>query len=254
MTSTKRWHEIYAGNNPLTLPQSIARQLRNVRSAHVPTNGDALKYLWLYVSEEGLEGGGIASDVKGFDATEWLNVIDEAASLGAENIIFTVGEKLSKHPELFEVIAWAQGMHGMSVGIHLCQGGLEPADVERIRALDHTRTALFVEQSFVDEVTPLEQDGFRVFSAAGQDQEMVHPTCCLPEVMACMGASGKMYTCGLVLGDTAYYMGEYGEQPLKTVMNDGKVPHIVPEGLPKTHRGCNGCPPLMYRRLNGEDV
>ncbi len=254
MTSTKRWHEIYSGENPLSLPQSIARRLRAVHR-HSPNEDSAqLKYLWLYVSEEGAQDGGIVLESKGMDAPSWLNVIDEAASLGADSVIFTVGRPIAGHPEVFEIAQWAQTTHEMNVGIHLCECGLGDNVVALAKNLDRSRTAFFVEASMMNEATVLEREGFRVFPSKGQDQTIVHPTCHLPETMACMGARGNMYTCGLVLGDKTYYMGNYGDRPLEATMEDANIPHIVPEGLPKTHRGCNGCPPLMYRRMNGENI
>jgi len=61
-----------------------------------------------------------------------------------------------------------------------------------------------------------------------------------------------MYTCGLVLGHDAYRLGNFFERKLETVMTDDSLPHVIPEGVSKAHHQCNGCPPLMVRRMQQE--
>jgi radical SAM protein with 4Fe4S-binding SPASM domain len=183
------------------------------------------------------------------DTDEWLGVIDEAAGLGAETLIITLPCSVSQRSDLLEVCQWAQSAHGMTVGIHLSQCCLSRDDIAHLSQLDRERLLLFVDSDCMEGLEFARDMGMRIFEADGIDDGAVQPACSLPESMACVGAEGKLYTCGLVLGDTDYFLGHIFERKLDNIMCDKSLPHEVPEGLKAGTRRCNGCPPLMAKRI-----
>lgn len=247
MSRKKRWEDVYDGVNPFELPQKVARGVRQ-SADKTSKNGTArIKYLWIYVSTDGLMDTGVVE--QRLSADEWLGVIDESAAMGAECVIISVGDPLTNHPEVVEICKWAQEAHGMMVGVHIYQEPLTAQEVSLFESLSKENTHLFVDPDCLEKMPHIYQSGLPVHDAMGQDQEEVSPSCHLPEEMACVGSGGTMYTCGLVLGNERFRMGNFYDRQLGEVMQDTSVPHTVPEGTPKTHHKCNGCPPLMVQRM-----
>lgn len=243
----KRWKDIYSGDNPFGLPQSVVREVRSASTAAEPNGHAAVKYLWIYVSHEDLKSGTPGS--RQLDVEEWLGVIDESSAHGVEHVIISIGGAPSQYPDAIEIAKWAQSAHRMLVGLHVYGAELSSDDVEAVSGLEPSMTSLFVESGLDAAQGVLANTGIPAYPALGQDQEVVSPTCRLPEEMACVGASGGMYTCGLVLGDNDYHFGHFYARKLDDVMTDQSLPHTIPEGLPKKHHRCNGCPPLMIQRM-----
>jgi radical SAM protein with 4Fe4S-binding SPASM domain len=247
VTSRKRWKDIYAGDNPFQLVQTVARQIRTT-AKNAETNGHKqLKYVWLYASSDGISDS--SSEDERLSAQEWLSVVDEAASMGASYIVATLEDSLSKQPEVVELSEWAQTAHDMWVGLHFTPEALSMDGLDQLQRLDKEKTYLFVEEEEHPAAQELRKQGFMVCNAEGQDQETVSPECRLPEEMTCVGSQGTMYTCGLVMKDEDYRLGNFFENKLDRVMKDESLPHSVPEGYPKGGQKCNGCPPLMVRRM-----
>lgn len=247
MTSKKRWDEIYAGDNPLALPQNIVRGVRERARKGAGNGSVSVKYLWLYVSDVAF--GKHVADGDGMSAEDWLNVVDEAAAHGCKYAIISVGDALRDHPEVLEMAVWGQSAHGITVGIHMYGEPVAEKDVDLLVGLDQAKTCFFAPSPKVGAMAFLRDHGFAVLSAEEDHHHDATPECHLPEEMTCVNASGRMYTCGLVLGDESYGLGHVLERKLTTVMHDGALPHWIPKGLDKSHRHCNGCPPLMIKRM-----
>ncbi len=245
MTSKKRWEEVYKEENPFQLPQTLLRTLREKAKSFHSKSG--VKYLWIYVSHDSLESPAVA-DHK-LSTEEWLNIIDEAASLGVTHAVISVGAPLTSHPEVIEICSWAQSTYDMQVGIHFYGSDISEEEVQLLSDLDKSKTSLFLDDHLAARAFLFEKHGFDIFPAIGQDQEHVSPECHLPEEMTCVGASGNLYTCGLVLGEKEYRLGHCFERPMDDFMTDPSLPHTIPEGLPKSKHRCNGCPPLMVQRM-----
>lgn len=245
MTSKKRWSDVYKSENPFQLPQALLNALRQ-KSEEFKAKSD-VKYLWIYVSHDSLEEN--ETPAKRLTTEEWLNVIDEAASLGVQYVVISVGSSLKDHPEVQEICRWAQSMYGMQVGVHLYCETISREESSLLLDLDRSRTVVFLDCPDPEVAGHFKEQGFDVYSALGQDQEHVSPECHLPEEMTCVGAAGTLYTCGLVLGETEYRLGHFFERPLDNVMHDPSLPHTIPEGLPKSKHRCNGCPPLMVQKM-----
>ena len=134
--SSKRASSNTAADNPFELPRAIARQLKKCASAcagkdHVGT--DTVRYLWIDLTGRGAPPAGPeALAARSLALEEWLNVIDEAASLGVCCLLVCVGESLSAYPNVWTIGQWAQGAHDMLVGLHTCGRSLTPEDIEQL--------------------------------------------------------------------------------------------------------------------------
>ncbi|MBN2308757.1 MAG: hypothetical protein JXR94_07295 [Candidatus Hydrogenedentes bacterium] len=246
------WERVGTGEDPFGLPRDIAARLKDCVQSEDAPQDLAIEFLWVYISEDGVGEGASRSDGRRpLVLDEWLAVIDEAAALGATTIIMSLGCRLSERPEVPAMMEWAQSTHGMSVGLHVYNQPMSQDEIRPLLGLDQALTCLFASRDILDDMRFAERMGIRLCEAECQEKPVVSPTCTFPEVMPCVGAYGGMYTCGLVLGDETYRLGNVFDRKLASIMADEKLPHIVPEGVPKLKRTCNGCPPLMARRLKG---
>lgn len=219
---------------------------------------ETVKYLWIHIADDAFVPqqyrNGQGKNGRDLSNEEWLNVIDEAASLGAESLIVCVGCCPSEKPEVWSICEWAQTTHGMTVGIYVNEGNLGESDIHRLTQLDRERTRLFVDSHDLDRFRHLdEQHGIQLCIADGLLPGEPSPqTCRLPENMTCVGSGGTLYTCGLVLGNQRYCMGDVNRERLDNVMSDESLPHTVPgETMPENTHRCKACPPLMEQRLRG---
>ena len=137
----------------------------------------------------------------------------------------------------------------MVIGIHLYGPALAADEITTISQLDRAKTHIFFDSPCPELERRLTAMGFEVYPAEGEDKEFVKPECHLPKQMTCVGAAGTVYACGLVLGDENYRFGNFFERKLMDVVKDSSLPYVVPEGLPKSHHRCNGCPPLVLHRI-----
>lgn len=255
MTSRKRWERIYTLENPFRLPQSLIRTLkkcaRNFGNNHKP---ETVRYLWLHFSDDGFVPPQALNDDthRKLDVDDWLNIIDESASLGAQTLIVSVSCPLSEKPEIWTVCRWAQSVHGMIVGLYTCGLDLSEEDQNRLAELEREKTRLFVDSEHLDRMRPIESRcGVSLCIADGLRPGEASPPCQLPETMTCVRSNGQLYTCGLVLGNERYHLGDVIRERLDRLMRDDSLPHHIPGGILDAPRRCNACPPLMERRMRG---
>ncbi len=245
------WNKNQRGADPFEMPKRVAKGIEACRS-HMDEDGTVarpLRYIWIYVTEAGLLQNSKQSsskDLLGLDG--WLNVIDESASMGAEWMVVYVGASLSQVPYLWEVCAWAQDIHQLSVGLHLTSNCLSEDDLERLGRLVPEKTYLIADKAHLASLRFLESKGIRLCEANVQDMER-DTHCTKPGEIACVGADGSLFSCGLVLGDERYAMGDCRDRSLDDVKNDESLPHAVPDTSAFPHSGCDACPPLMAMRV-----
>ncbi len=238
------------------LPRSIMQVLRKCAEKQGCKGGgsgtETLKYLWMNISSqaEPVSGKPRRGAREALSPEDWLNVVDEAASLGVKCIVIRVGASLEVHPELWAICSWAQRTYGIDVGIHTCAKKLKKSEVEELKRLELCRTWLFVDDSSLKGFETVKEAGICVL-AARVDHEEHSPPCDMSEEMVFVGPEGVLYTCGLVSDDDHFRMGHVSEKLIEDFVKDPALPHTVPEWAPHPENGCNACPPIMARRMVG---
>lgn len=245
------WNKDQRSRDPFEIPKRISKEIQ-ARRTHMAGDGadpHPLRYIWIYVTEAGLrqDGGPPQSeDVLGLDG--WLNVIDESASLGAEWMMVYVGTSLSQVPYVWRMCAWAQDIHGLRVGLHLTSNCLSEDDIERLSRLDPECTYIIADKAHIASLRFLESKGIRLCEANVRASER-DTFCTKPEEIACVGVDGRLFSCGLVLGDERYAMGDARDRTLHDVKADESLPHAVPDTTAYPPSGCDACPPLIAMRV-----
>lgn len=253
MKSKRSWHDGLPITDPFELPKDIARKLdecAKIKDAKPDEQLSALKYLWIHVCPEadGSSPNGPAASEQELTVEDWLNIVDEAASLGVEWLFVCIRDALGKHPCIWDICEWAQNAHKLKLGLHLCGPPLDANDYQYLSALDKSVTYLFVSKEISESALPLERQGFRLLPAEVTPEDHT-PPCELAQSMVCVNPKGKLYTCGLVLGHSQYMLGNILERPLADVLNnESAAKRQILEGVPHTKSDCHCCPPLMERR------
>ena len=250
MTSKKRWHKLYEGNNPFQLPRTIADEIRQCARAYRDGDGQAIEYLWVRLCEVGENTDACKSaDGGGVDLEGWLSIIDEAASLGAGAALISFQPPIRAHPELLDMCQWAQNTHDMMVGLHIRRRPLTEDDFALLAGLDPAKTPLFADGDVIEAMRFIDASPFRLLPSEGNEDDIMTGTCTLPQTIMCVSHCGTMFVCGLVICDGEFRLGNVFERTLAKVVGDDSLLHVIPEGIPKKSRQCNGCPPLMLHRL-----
>lgn len=230
------------GKKFFELPKRISANLR--KCADVSCGGglpDSVKYLWATFR---------ADDQDGLDVQEWMNVVDEAASLGLEFIVFSVEGRLHEQDGLWQVCKWAQDAYGLNVGVHVYHGDLQESEIAAFKQLDLERARLYVGGDYIESLRFLEDEGvsLRVADPAGQKRANPAPCCDLPRKMLYVDSKGIMYTCKYVQGNSDYRIGHFCTRTFKNVVEDPSRPAVVPQDVPERAHGCDGCPPVVDAR------
>ena len=246
MKTRQRWRDLYEQAHPLSLPKAIHEELRHaVRDGK--HSGKGVRHLWIVLSKEGVcTNHGRCEDM---DDDMWLNLVDEAAGLGVSSVLISVGTDLAERPEVWNICHWAQKTHDMLVGLHLTDD-IEAGELAPVRELNSENTFLFVYSGRIDRYRPIAKDlGIRVFESDGLEDGAEQRHCTLPSQMACVGGVGKLYTCGLVLDNDSFELGDARGDRVDHALNSDELPHSVPAGTSTEPHRCDGCPPLMEERM-----
>ena len=228
------------------LPKEFKNALHHCRTQAQHGTAKDVTYLWIAVSNAGVGKTGRETDnAAALSLEDWLNVVDEAASLGANWIVLTLTTSLSHFSEIWEICRWAQETHGMAVGLHLgADDDVDDHAREHLAALNKDRLRLLVRKESLAKLAALEKEGIVLWTANPQpDGEK--PNCQGPSRMIYVNAEGNLYTCGLVEGKSDYLMGSVLHDRLKRVIKSPSVRHCVEEDLHRVTSGCDGCPALI---------
>lgn len=252
MKSKTYWKKESGDTDPFKLPKQLRGDIAAAaqKFSESESGPPTVKYVWLYVTENGLAHGRGDEEVgEGLEFDTWLNIIDESASLGAEWLVMYVGTDLSKCPQVWDICKWAQETHGIKVGIHLEGAHVSNGDFEHLADLDASKLFLAVDEDRLESLAFLEERGIRLCRANVPIGERPEPDCKGPATMTCVGANGSLYACGLVLGRERYALGNVQARPLKGIMEDQSLPHVVHRTLEEAEAGCDGCPAQMAKRF-----
>ena len=229
------------------LPQRVSQGLRDSARLHGAEDYHVVKYLWLKLDEqcrtETLDG-----QRRRMDAEDWLNVVDEAASVGVECMVVCVGGTLSDCPGLWDVSRWAQEAHGMTVGFHTSCENLTQDEIGALLELDPALTWLFVAPHALANLSHLHEHGINVCSG-DVERDDATGACDGPNNLVCVGSSGLLYSCGSVLGVEGFRLGHVAEKPLGEVLGDGGPDRTIADGTVRNEHGCHGCPNEMATRM-----
>lgn len=204
-------------------------------------------YLWVCVNATGLKHGIVSSGEpeKEWPMHQWLNIVDEAATLGATWLVLSVADPLCQCDAVWPISRWAQQIHGMDVGLHLKQSSpLTEQEIKLIRQLDRKKTRLLLRNDSEDTLRKLTKHNITVWKANPQAEGEV-PNCQGPTRMIFVNDKGILYTCGLVDGKNAYRMGHVFDTELRKILHEEGIPRCVQKDLHYITPDCDGCPSLL---------
>ena len=231
--------------NLFALPKDFKNALSNCRTQAESGAAKDVSYLWIAVSKDSFGNAGQESrGAAALSVEDWLNVVDESASLGVNWVVLTLTTKLSHFSEIWTICQWAQDTHGMMVGIHLAVDEVTDADTQHLLSLNPEKLRLLVRSESLEKLAFLKDKGVTLWTANPQP-DGVKPNCQGPSRMIYVNAEGNLYTCGLVEGKSDYLMGSVLHDRLKLVMKSPRVRHCVEEDLHRVTPGCDGCPALI---------
>lgn len=207
-----------------------------------------IAYLWVCVSAQGPQqgfGSKRPGNTGSMTMDQWLNVVDEASTLGAKWLVLTVLDPLAACESVWQISAWAQQAHGMAVGLHLkADQSLAANELSEIAKLDPGRTQILMRSMSRQTAAKLEKKGITAWSANPQP-EGERPNCQGPTRMIFVNEAGVLYTCGLVKDNSDYRMGHVAAAKLKTLICNPAIPHGVENDIHVVSEGCDGCPALL---------
>ncbi|MBI2421184.1 MAG: SPASM domain-containing protein [Candidatus Hydrogenedentes bacterium] len=237
--------------DPFALLKRIHTGVARCAKVGACENRESIEYLWLYVSKTGIGQPDSGATAAQLSVEDWLNVVDEVASLGARWLVVSALSNLSTCPDIWTICAWGQDTHGMLVGLHTHAPTLTQEEIAGIQQLDPAKTRLLVNESAWDSVRPLRESGIEAIIVK---PEMSEPDgeCTKPGKMAFVNPQGEMYTCALVEGFGDFKLGNVFTGSMNALLRDPHLPHAVPSSAPHKEHGCAGCPPLMAQYFKNE--
>ena len=199
---------------------------------------EGVEYLWIHLARKDCPSD---PEHRPLELEAWLNIVDEAATLGTNWVVIYVGSDLDAYPEVWELSRWAQETHEMRVAFHFTGKTLSDAHVQTLNGLDTTRPYMFVETVLVHEFRSMDALNVGVVgeSITGHARKF---KCTSPANIACVHSDGNMYCCGLVVGDEDFAMGDARSRPLVDVVHDENLRHAVRDTENYPLQGCDGCP------------
>ncbi len=239
-----------SGPDPFSLAKDLRNKLKSCcgGTACAENGPDKVEYLWLHVSKHGFGRKSIEdTEFPSLALEDWLNIVDEAASLGAKGLVISVSTSLGAFPELVSVCQWAQDAHEMCVAVHTTAKTISEGDIAALKKLDLSHVRLFVGEEAYPHLKQLEADGLRVCIADAEP--MKAGGCGMPQNMVFVNGRGELYTCGMVEGKQEFHLGNIFERRFDNVISDPALPHAIPSDAHYEEHGCDGCPPLLARLL-----
>lgn len=245
--STEEKVERLSNPDPFALARRVQQEVGC--SCKQGMQGEAISYLWLYVTDSGI-GQSSEEDTSTLNLDDWLNILDEAAAGGVRYMMVSILTELSNYPDLWALCQWAQDTHGIKVGVYTDSTAIHADDMAHFKDLNPELTQIFVGKDVVDQLSPLAEAGYQV--GVGEiDLDADSGSCAFPGRMVFVNSKGTLYTCGKVEGHDAHNLGSAFEGRLSTMLNDPSLPHEIANLGSPDQKACNGCPPLLARHFKG---
>ncbi|NLO32740.1 MAG: hypothetical protein GX117_05200 [Candidatus Hydrogenedentes bacterium] len=233
--------------------ETVKTLKRKLKACKACAATDDITYLWICVSAGGLKRGfcGENANDSPVPMHQWLNVIDEAASLGANWLILTLNDPLEECEDIWAISKWAQQIHNMTVGLHLKNSAtLTKPEVKLIRQLELSKTKVLL-RCEPDKLPGIsEQEGITVW-AANPQPDGERPKCRGLKRMIFVNDKGVLYTCGLVDGDDSYRIGHVEDGHLMQTLNAPNAPRLIDANIRLITPECDGCPALLAGFFQG---
>ncbi|HNZ47853.1 MAG TPA: hypothetical protein PLZ53_00630 [Candidatus Hydrogenedentes bacterium] len=246
LDGTEPREEGVSGSAVFGTARGLIQRMRECSQEAYIKSDEQVVYLWACVTRTGFCNHSKDTDhpIAPLTLEDWLNVVDESATLGANWLILTVGDPLHLCPDVWELSRWAQESYGMTVGLHPKNGGLCAEDLEAIKQLDINNTRLLLREEWTDARKLAENEGIIVWTANPQPPGE-RPHCKGGTRMIFVNEHGILYTCGVVEGNSNYHLGHVLDKRLKQVVTDPKRPRWVEKSLHVVSENCDGCPARM---------
>lgn len=222
------------------LGRRIRQGLSRCSQAAGKKSPDNVFYLWLQ-----MDTGDVTCALT---EDQWLNIVDEAASLGVNWLVVTLGGSPESRAHVTGLCRWAQATHGMVVCLHAPHGEIDDDERNLLLELPRESTYLLVDPSHAPAFAHLEAQGVAVGSANPALPGDREP-CEYPHKMIFVDARGNLYTCGMVSGEHEFFLGSVFDGSLDQIIHNPQLPHSVSVTEPGAHGRCSGCPPLVARHL-----
>lgn len=243
--------------SPLNLPNKIVRKLKRCSEFGEQFEQEKIRYLWMHVCKEEPDAEDEGEERESLTVDEWLNIVDESAALGAQSLVISAGSSLSGRPEVWTVCQWAQDIHDMLVAIYVYGRALPLGmnELEALAELDETKLRVVANKTYVSELEPVRARGIPIYGVETvRPQQEERSPCELPFNMTCVESHGNLYSCGLVMGEEHYWLGNACEKRLDTIPQEKVI--TQKKALEKVVRDrtlCNTCPRMIERILGKEN-
>jgi len=230
----------------LGFPKSIFKKIREC--SHIAQSAPKdISYVWIKVSGQDISKNRHKQDNR-LKLDDWLNIVDEAVSVGANWLVLTVHVPIDQMKEVIEICQWAQNTYNMKVGLFLCREKISTNEIKILSSLKKDLTQIFVKKKAFEQFKKLREMG--LFLGIADPQEYGDkPNCEGASKLLYVDNTGSIYTCGLVSGMKNYKLGNIYEKKFQEIVRDPSLPHSVEEKIHKVNEGCDGCPSLLMKYL-----
>lgn len=230
----------------LGFPKTIFKKIREC--SHIAQSAPKdISYIWIKVTEQDTSKNGNKQS-NWLNLDDWLNIVDEAVSVGANWLVLTVHVPIDQMKEVIEICQWAQNTYNMKVGLFLCREKISTNEIKILSSLKKDLTQIFVKKKAFEQFKKLREMG--LFLGIADPQEYGDkPNCEGASKLLYVDNTGSIYTCGLVSGMKNYKLGNIYEKKFQEIVRDPSLPHSVEEKIHKVNEGCDGCPSLLMKYL-----
>lgn len=232
-----------------SLPGCLSSRLQQARVTGTTTpSSSQIHYIWLHVTKDGIIESHEAPQSTVLSLNDWLNIVDESASLGAQWMIIHVDTCLKSDSDVWRICAWAQEVHGICVGLHLDHDCMNEVSLAPIHHLKQDKTFVVADNNAVEALNFLSEKGYCICASNIGSEDRMLP-CEHTESIVCAGADGVMFCCGMVVGEESYRLGNVQADPVNEAMRKHQSLKPILMNQEREGHSCNGCPPFMVQRF-----